>query len=786
MFRVRYTNLDRELTLACLNTLQRDLTVLWVCSQGRPVLFVDAGNVPLLQRALERLPLLRLSRADFDPQDKLGAPLRVMFDTMSPEQPFRLALALGRGAVRLTWQSGLLRCEALGDSERIEQALADVWPEAQAVAGWRRAKALFDKGVELPPGRVALPNADDRPTLASRNRALPVFERPLTNGLLLGHQESDGHPLHLPIPLRVVWSGFTALVPPSIWQIVDEWLEKPGRNVVVLDGVGWSARRPDSGRREAETLVSWTHPGQGQRLNPLEPALVPGAQRKGAAVTFDGAAVTFDGAAVAFDGAAVTFDGAAYANLVLEWLAMLGINETLTGTPTYRLLRVMLKFWGGHCLAIAGEPLTPPLIASLLDEPRLTEELPIPPLNDPEDRVIWVRRQWPAARANLMPAADRLRHLLNLPQLNVLWCPPFQSPTSDFSIATILAPGNTRATQAFLASSWLPLRHQITQDTLIVGLGIGELGKRVLDDAEGKDASVLLWGKQVVDACGLVPVQGGLIPVQGGLVPVQGDGEASSELSRVGKDGLDLLGVDIVVSRTPDAPALAQQIGVSCEHILAQADDQVIVRFGDQVAALALPGSHAVQRRPPPVRRRPSPVQQNGSLVVLGPTERAFALFQSLIVQQQRAGKGHHLLLLSGNGRSPAPPDIVHQSLPALDQGSGNPLAAWNGSPVALTSNEPATTRALIAAGLRAGRQAFLWRPGVTPPAKVLKRLRAVVYGEWTSGQVGKWGNEGVTILILGDGAGMPDALRETARELSEGEGLLIEQGKGVRRVRIG
>ena len=33
------------------------------------------------------------------------------------------------------------------------------------------------------------------------------------------------------------------------------------------------------------------------------------------------------------------FDGAAYADLVLEWLAALGINETLTGTPTYRLLR---------------------------------------------------------------------------------------------------------------------------------------------------------------------------------------------------------------------------------------------------------------------------------------------------------------------------------------------------------------------------------------------------------------------------------------------------------------
>jgi hypothetical protein len=170
---------------------------------------------------------------------------------------------------------------------------------------------------------------------------------------------------------------------------------------------------------------------------------------------------------------------------------------------------------------------------------------------------------------------------------------------------------------------------------------------------------------------------------------------------------------------------------------------------------------------------------------VLGPQERAFALFQSLIARQRQSGAGGRLLLLSGNGRSPAPPDVQVQSLPALDGGNGNPLVAWNGSPLALVSDGSETTRAIIAAGLRAGRQAFLWRPGVTPPAEALKRLRAVVYGEWASGQVGKWGNEGVPILILGEGSGMPEALRKMARELVEGEGLLIERGKGVQRVRI-
>ncbi len=82
-------------------------------------------------------------------------------------------------------------------------------------------------------------------------------------------------------------------------------------------------------------LVSWIHPGQGQRLNPLEPVGVT--------------------------------NGAAYAELVLEWLAALGIDETLTGTPTYRLLHVILKLWGGHSLTVAGEPLSPALIASLLE-----------------------------------------------------------------------------------------------------------------------------------------------------------------------------------------------------------------------------------------------------------------------------------------------------------------------------------------------------------------------------------------------------------------------------------
>ena len=72
MFRVRFDNRGRALTMAPLNTLQRDLSVLWVASQGHLVLFVEAGNDALLQRALERLPLARLSRADFLPQGKLG------------------------------------------------------------------------------------------------------------------------------------------------------------------------------------------------------------------------------------------------------------------------------------------------------------------------------------------------------------------------------------------------------------------------------------------------------------------------------------------------------------------------------------------------------------------------------------------------------------------------------------------------------------------------------------------------------------------------------------------
>ncbi|MCP4516515.1 MAG: hypothetical protein GY824_14960, partial [Delftia sp.] len=207
MFRVRYTNMNRALTLAPLNTLQRDLTVLWVASQGHLVLFVEAGKEALLQRALERLPLARLSRADFCPQDKLGAPLRLSFDDVPPDAPHRLAQALGRGAVRLRWQGGLLRCEVLGEPERIERALAECWPGAQVVTGWQRARALFDKGVELPPGRVALPNAGDYPTLASRNRALPTFDAPpsctgaasVANGLLLGRQEADGRPVHLPV-----------------------------------------------------------------------------------------------------------------------------------------------------------------------------------------------------------------------------------------------------------------------------------------------------------------------------------------------------------------------------------------------------------------------------------------------------------------------------------------------------------------------------------------------------------------------------------------------------------
>ncbi len=861
MFRVRYYNQGRELTLTNLNVLQRDLTVLWVVSGGHPVLFVNAGNEALLQRALETLPLVRLSRASFDPRERLGAPIPLSLDDVPPDRAHRLALALGRGAVRLAWRDGLLRCFCLAPQEVVVRALGEVWPEAEAMTGWRRVKTHFVKGIALPPGRIALPDVDAYPTLASRNGAL-VGDRVLagggnlsaldpssTDGLPLARQEADGRPVPLPIPLRGIWCGLTPAIPQALQQVVDAWLKTPspritspssaeqsssaeqpppsarqgetvGRDVIVLDGVGWSARW------ETDSLISWPHPGQGERVNPLEPIGI-GVE-----------------------------DAAAYAELVLEWLAALGINETLIGAPVYRLLRVALKLWGHNSLMLEDEPLSPPIIASVLDRPEQTEDLRIPPL-DAEDRGIWVPRNWTSARANLMPAAARLKGLLEQPQLGVLWCPPFSrldpsvvlrelSPPLPSPRLTVLAPGGSRATRAFLASSWLPLRHRLSPHTLVLGVGIGELGERVLADARARNASVLLWGERIAEA---------------------------------GGETLDLSDVELLVSRSPDAPALAELVGVPCENLLAQADHQLIVRLGDQVGALVLPGDNpgrresSVSRSQPPLPARvsagaespqgissPSGAESSqgtavaGPLVVLGPVERVSAFFRAWVARQGRVGEP--TLLINGNGSAPSLPGVQHRDLPRLnplyprslprwlwwargaglpdalmrrawengvddldglavlaestphaerarqlaesehfDRGTGNPLADWNGTPVALTSEAPAATYALLAASLDAGRQVLLWQPGVSPSPAVLRRLRAVVYAPGAEtlvpeletsdlGATSGWSGD-LPLLVLGDGSGVPEALRGLAQGLGEGEGLLIKPGSEVRRVRV-
>ncbi len=236
-----------------------------------------------------------------------------------------------------------------------------------------------------------------------------------------------------------------------------------------------------------------------------------------------------------------------------------------------------------------------------------------------------------------------------------------------------------------------------------------------------------------------------------------------------------------------------------------------------------------------------------GPLVVLGPVGRVSAFFQALVVRQAQAGEA--TLMINGNGNAPTLPGVQHRDLPSLnplyprswprwlwwargaglpealmrrawedevedlddlaalaegtahaervrqlagsehfDRGTGNPLTDWNGAPVALTSEEPAATYALLAAGLDAGRQVLLWQPGVSPSPAVLKRLRAVVYDPGAEtllpGATGG-GSSDLPLLVLGDGPGVPERLRDLAQGLGEDEGLLVKPGNEVRRVRV-
>jgi len=789
MFRVRYDDQGRELNLAALNVLKKDLTLLWVSSQGHLVLFADAGNKALLRRALEELPLVRLSEVKFDPAD-LGEAVPVTFTDFTPHRAHSLALVLWRGAIRLTWRDGLMSCEIFTQApEKLQEMLAE-WPGTQIVTGWlNRLKAAFtEQGIELAPGNLALPDVETYPTLASRNKKLLSTPMPSSQGLPFAVQEADGQPVHLPQPFRAAWVGFTPTVPPTMQRVIGEWLLVEGRRVIVLDRRGWSASW------ETDRMVSWVHPGQGQRINPLAPIDVQDADD--------------------------------YADLVLEWLTTaLGVTETMVGKSTYRFMRLILKIWGHSSVNDEDNPLSPPVISSLLGKPSLTEQIPhLPPFTE-EEQMMWDTRDWTAIEANLMPVAARLKSLLDQPQMSVLWYPPF-TDDADFESLSVLAPGSSKMLEAFTASCWLPLRHTLTPSTLVVGLGVGKLGQQILAEAEERGGSVLLWGETVQEVMGA---------------------------------GADLDQVDLLVSRSSDAPALVAPLNgtVTFQHILAQDDDQVILRTADGVTALSLrmrarterpeaepvapsqpvKGDGSVAADPRQAQAPPTPPTSlptvpwsalEGPLVVVGPQERAFGLFKALAGRCLRSDTD--LLVLSGNGSTPTPAGLSEQELPALNPLYPRSLARWKwwaagvglteelmqrgweagaqslrdlaeiayrpdqvrlarihqtgyfddrvtDSPLkgstAVRSRELAATYALVADSLEAGRRVFLWCPQIALSKAVLERLQAVVY------QPGM-GVDGLPLLIVGDSPFLSEELHPRAARLERGEALWIKPDGAV------
>ncbi len=792
MFRVRYDDQGRELNLAPLNVLKKDLTLTWVSSQGHLVLFADAGNKALLRRALEELPLVRLSEVKFDVTE-LGEAVPITFSEFPPHQAHSLALALWRGAVRLTWRDGLMSCEVFTETPEQFLEMLETWPDTKAVTGWRgKLKALFaEQGVEIAPGRLALPDVETYPTLASRNKELLGMSTPPSQGLPFAVQEADGQMVHLIEPVEAVWVGFTPSVPSTLQRLIGEWLSVEGRRVIVMDRRGWSVNW------ETDRTVSWVHPGQGQRINPLAPLNVRDADD--------------------------------YADLVMEWLTTaLGVTEAMVGKSTYRFMRLILKIWGHSSVNDESNFLSPPIISSLLGKPALTEQIPyLPPLTE-EEKMMWDTRNWTSVEANLMPVAARLKSLLDQPQMSVLWFPPF-TDALDFESMSVLAPGSSKMLKAFAASCWLPLRHTLSPSTLVVGLGVGDLGQKILAEAKERGGSVLLWGETVQEAAGA---------------------------------GVDLDQVDLLVSRSSDAPMLVGPLkdAVSFQHILAQDDDQVILRTADGVAALSL----RMQARVEPVMTTPQPqggvepvttVPQpqggdghpdspadprqaegatlptpqvvpwsalTGPLVVIGPQERAFGLFKALAGRCLRDGA--EPLVLSGNGSTPAPTGLSEQELPAINPLYPRSLSRWlwwaggvglteelmrrgwaagaqglrdlaeiayrpdqvrlaqihqtgyfddrvkdaplKGS-AAVRSHEPAATYALVADSLEAGRRVFLWYPQVALSKAVLERLQAVVYQPGMD-------VDGLPLLILGDSPFVSEELGPQAARLQKGEALWI------------
>jgi hypothetical protein len=779
------------MTLTCLDRMAaRGASVYWVARGALLFLFVEADNATLLKRTLERgLPAARVERGTVLPQERFAHTYNV---TLGPTPPadaaHRLATTLARDSegacVRLYWKGSgretapVCSCTiyADADAKTVEAALAETWP-GSSLQRWYALKA---GGVRIAPSSFSLPDSRQVSTLASRNYVVGAPQGDYRHGLPCLLADPGGQPIHAPLPGTVVWIAPLPQALDLTQHVCGHWLATANHRVLVLDrlGLDWLVDASDF-------HISWREPRSGASVNPI--------------------ANVHDLAADA------------YVDRVIMWLSRyLGVNEVLVGPPTLRVLRLMLKFWTLAQDASGGQvqTLNPLVLAMILEQPGLTSELVaeygLLDAMSADERTIWRTTSTAAVSANLMPAAQLLRGLLDQPQIGVLWQPPYDLPAGR--TLSVSVPNRSRAASVFLASAWFRLAQAVASDTLVVALGT-QLGQQVA--AEAPDASLLAWGTTLEDALG------------------------------VETPPADAM---LVAGRSADVQALAPLVRTQPSHLLAQADDQVTVRMpdgGTGTALLALTPDVWRRHRQQASAERVPLAALDLPLALVGPDEKARALLERVIAWY--CEEGWPFLLVAGRQDAPAVPDAMEldpSMMPTLNPLQPRVLARWRwwAEPlgvsrqvlqaawdagadtvpallhvaqeiddratvealtplvqsgmwghaelplaavlreerVVLHATQPALLRFFLAAAIDAGARACVWHAPVDLAASALHRLSAIV------APVDDERLPTIAQLVLGPAASLPPAVGRVAQSLNgSGEALILRQGREARHVLV-
>ncbi len=578
-FRVRYQSegLDLQSALRLLDRLaQQSLEILWIQRRSYPSLLVSTSpdnEAVLVEGLINVLPEARINRErDEDVAHILAKKPQytLICDTNSQVLPAVLN-DIGNSSLHMTWTNGklTLRLTCNTPKKQLDQTLRKHWP------GSRIPLFNFRLGnQEARPSQVmTLPSSRNLPTLASRNISELEFKKPHPDGLLIG-SDKHGTSVHVPLPARAIWVGDGQRVNNVCTWVSQRW---PGR-VLVLDGSALDPSWHDVS--QAEVIVNWSASGRSSHVNPLDRI------------------------------SADTDVPQNYVNRIMNWLKILGLNQTL-GNEIVELVRLAMTL-----LVASGEVLTPAHMLQFLQSPRAVLESVDPWASEVFDRdemKTWQTKDWHRHRALLSPALANLRSIFDQVPEMALWLPTYTPAdklmTSTWSI--IRVPVRNKGQRTYWSAILPLLRATLDSSVLVFSLQLGPIASQVL--RLGTQISVLTWGRNLYEATGY------------------------NELGQVPGGG------DLLIGSNVDPQLFGRQLNVPPMVLSSQANDQAVARIGTDIGSVNL---HISQSE---VMQAAGWSTAGGKTIpplvsVLGDSQPAQAIVSTLA--EQAVNDGHRLLIL--------------------------------------------------------------------------------------------------------------------------------------------